>query len=137
VNDWMTFIIRSYSTSLIDQNANKNNKIFYDSAFVTLFLALTMDESNNIVGFSKEKKVPRCKWTEKAIKSLLSFLKEHKEVPKELVKRRGGSGSGIKSNLWHDASNTVSDNENQYLPEQCEFKWKNIKRSCKVKITFL
>jgi len=55
-----------------------------------------MDESNTIVEFSKEKKVPRCKWTEKATKSLLYFLKEHKEVLKELVKRRCVSGSCIK-----------------------------------------
>jgi len=28
----------------------------------------------------------------------------------------------------------ISDNENQYLPEQCEVKWKNIKQTCKVNL---
>src|ERR1043165_9159652 len=73
----------------------------------------------------------RIKWTDKNIKSLLSFLKEHKKVLKELVKKRGGSGN-IKKELWNRASIKVSDNENRFLPEQCEFKWKNIKQACKV-----
>ena len=96
-----------------------------------------MEESNLTMERSKEKKVPRCKWTEKAIKLLLYLLKGYKEELKVLVKKRGGSGNNIKSDLWNCISIMVSDNENQYLPEQCETKWKNIKRSCKVKLLSL
>ncbi len=46
------------------------------------------------------------------------FLKEHKEILKELVKPRGCSGN-IKKELWKCASIKVSDNENRFLPEQC------------------
>ncbi len=77
-----------------------------------------------------EKKI---KWVEKNIKLLLYFLEENKEVLKELVKKRGGSGN-IKKELWKCASIVVSDNENQFLPKQCEFKWKNIKQACKVNL---
>ncbi len=64
---------------------------------------------------SNEKKI---KWAEKDIRSLLFFLKEHKEILKELVKKRGCSGN-IKKELWKCASIKVSDNENRFLPEQC------------------
>ena len=74
-----------------------------------------------------------CKWSEKAKKSLLSFTKDHKEVLKELVAKRGRSNN-IKTELWNKAATLISDNENQYLPEQCEVKWKNIKRACKVNL---
>jgi|ERR1044071_745214 hypothetical protein len=79
---------------------------------------------------SNEKKI---RWAEKDIKSLLSFLEKHKKVLKELVKKRGGSGN-IKKELWNRASIKVSDNETRFLPEQCEFKWKNIKQACKVNL---
>ena len=51
---------------------------------------IELSESNINEEPSNEKKV---KWTEKDIKLLLSFLKKHKEVLKELVKKRGGSGN--------------------------------------------
>ncbi len=41
---------------------------------------------------------------------------------------RGGSGN-IKKKLWKRASIMISDEETQYLPEQCEHKWKNIKQA--------
>ncbi len=90
-----------------------------------------MEESNTTMKLSNEKK-SRCKWTEKAIKSLLSFTKDHKEVLKELVAKRGGS-SNIKAELWSEAATLISDNENRYSHEQCEVKWKNIKRAFMVK----
>jgi len=60
-------------------------------------------------------------------------LKGHKDILKKLVEKRGGSGN-IKKELWMYASIMISDNENQYLPEQCEVKWKNIKQTCKVNL---
>ncbi|CAI2167341.1 13102_t:CDS:2 [Funneliformis geosporum] len=64
------------------------------------------------------------------INLLLLFLKAHKKELKQLVEKRGGSGN-IKKELWKCASIIVSDNENIFLPEQCEFKKKNIKQACK------
>ncbi len=52
-------------------------------------------EQNTYEEPSNEKKI---KWTEKDVKLLLSFLEEHKEVLKKLVKKRGGSGN-IKKEL--------------------------------------
>ncbi|CAI2164946.1 17360_t:CDS:2 [Funneliformis geosporum] len=75
-------------------------------------------------------KASKLKWTAKSTKSLLLFLRRHKEVLKHLVEKRGGSGN-IKKELWTRASITVSDDEDKYLPEQCEFKWKNIKQAYK------
>ena len=117
--------------------STKIGKIFYHPLLLIFSLALIMEGSNTMVELSKEKKVPRCKWTEKAVESLLLFLKEYKGTLKELVKKRGGNDGNIKSNLWDYISIMVSDDENQYLPKQCEVKWKNIKRYYKVKLLSL
>ncbi|CAI2187034.1 10725_t:CDS:2, partial [Funneliformis geosporum] len=101
--------------------------------------ALTTEGSNTIMSLFESsanvnppnEKRARLKWTQKSIKLLLSFLNENKQVLKELVEKRSGSGN-IKKELWMSASIVVSDNENLYLPKQCEFKWKNIKQDCKI-----
>ncbi|CAI2183898.1 7961_t:CDS:2 [Funneliformis geosporum] len=119
------------------------NNFYFESAYdfpigEQYVQASTMEGSNTITRLFEssakmkpfnEKRV-RIKWTKKSITLLLSFLNEHKQVLKELVEKRGGSGN-IKKDLWMCASIVVSDNENQYLPKQCEFKWKNIKQVCK------
>ncbi|CAI2187253.1 7016_t:CDS:2 [Funneliformis geosporum] len=101
--------------------------------------ASNMEESSNIMKSFEINTIKkpfnvksRFKWTKKSTKLLLSFLKEHKEELKELVEKRGGSGNN-KKELWECASIRVSDNQNQYIPEpeQCEYKWKNIKQACK------
>ncbi|CAG8620849.1 12691_t:CDS:2 [Funneliformis caledonium] len=77
----------------------------------------------------------KIKWNDISIKSLLIFLKEKKEVLKVLVENRGGIGDiTIKKELWEHASEVVYNGVNLYYsPEQCETKWRNIRRTCKCK----
>ena len=54
-------------------------------------------------------KALRVKWTEPAIKALLSFLLEHKEKLEELKYKRGATSNPENVQLWKDAEKFLLD----------------------------
>ena len=82
----------------------------------------------------KPVKPPRVKWTEPAIKALLSFLLEHKERLEELKYKRGATSNPENVQLWKDAENFLLDFnlEYSYNNVQIANKWKNLVDNYKV-----
>jgi len=79
-------------------------------------------------------KAPRVKWTEAAIKALLSFLLEHKEKLEELKYKRGATSNLENVQLWKDAENFLLDFnfKQSYNNVQIANKWKNLVDNYKV-----
>lgn len=79
-------------------------------------------------------KISRIKWTENAIKALLSFLIENKERLEELKYKRGATSNPENVQLWKDAENYLFDFnfEHSYNNVQIANKWKNLVDNYKV-----
>ena len=82
----------------------------------------------------KTTKTPRVKWTENAIKALLSFLIENKERLEELKYKRGATSNPENVQLWKDAEKFLLDFnfEQSYNNVQIANKWKNLVDTYKV-----
>jgi hypothetical protein len=76
----------------------------------------------------------RVKWSENAIKALLSFLLEHKEKVEELKYTRGASSNPGNIQLWKDAEAFLLtfNFEQFYNNIQIANKWKNLVDNYKV-----
>jgi hypothetical protein len=84
---------------------------------------------------SKVNKSPRVKWTEEAIKALLSFLLENKKRLEELKYKRGAMSNPENVELWKDAEAfllTFNTFEQKYNNVQIANKWKNLVDNYKV-----
>ena len=80
-------------------------------------------------------RAPRVKWTESAIKALLSFLLENKKRLEELKYKRGAMSNPENVQLWRDAEaflSTYEDFEQTYNNIQIANKWKNFVDNYKV-----
>jgi hypothetical protein len=93
----------------------------------------TINNNDNING---NKTKGTCKWSEPPIKNLLSFLAERKSELESLKTQRGGSKNS-KSNLWLEASSTLSNYGYTYSSQQCQDKWKNLLKEYKVLLLFM
>jgi hypothetical protein len=76
----------------------------------------------------------RIKWSENAIKALLSFLLEHKEKVEELKYTRGATTNPGNIQLWKDAEAFLLtfNFEQSYNNIQIANKWKNLVDNYKV-----
>ena len=76
----------------------------------------------------------RIKWSENAVKALLSFLLEHKEKVEELKYTRGATSNPGNIQLWKDAEAFLLtfNFEQSYNNVQIANKWKNLVDSYKV-----
>ena len=76
----------------------------------------------------------RIKWSENAIKALLSFLLEHKEKVEELKYTRGATTNSGNIQLWKDAEAFLLtfNFEQSYNNIQIANKWKNLVDNYKV-----
>ena len=76
----------------------------------------------------------RIKWSENAVKALLSFLLEHKEKVEELKYTRGATSNPGNIQLWKDAEAFLLtfNFEQSYNIVQIANKWKNLVDSYKV-----
>lgn len=83
---------------------------------------------------SKKDKAPRTKWSEEAIKALLSFLLEHKDKLEELKYKRGATSNPGNVKLWKDAETFLLtfNFEQSYSNIQIANKWKNLVDNYKV-----
>jgi hypothetical protein len=82
----------------------------------------------------KSTKTLRVKWTENAIKALLSFLLENKEKLEELKYKRGATSNPESVQLWKDAEIFLLEFsfEQSYSNVQIANKWKNLVDNYKV-----
>ena len=82
----------------------------------------------------KTNKAPRVKWTENAIKALLSFLIENKKKLEGLKYKRGATSNPKNVQLWKDAEKFLLDFnfEQSYNNVQIANKWKNLIDNYKV-----
>ncbi len=82
----------------------------------------------------KTTKASRVRWTENAIKALLSFLVENKERLEELKYKRGATSNPENVQLWKDAEKFLLDLnfEQSYNKVQIANKWKNLVDNYKV-----
>lgn len=83
---------------------------------------------------SKKDKTSRTKWSENAIKALLSFLLEHKDKLEELKYTRGTTSNPGNVQLWKDAEVFLLtfNFEQSYSNIQIANKWKNLVDNYKV-----
>ena len=83
---------------------------------------------------SKKDKPPRTKWSESAIKALLSFLLEHKDKLEELKYTRSATSNPGNVQLWKDAEVFLLtfNFEQSYGNIQIANKWKNLVDNYKV-----
>lgn len=79
-------------------------------------------------------KASRVRWTEPAIKALLSFLLEHKEKLEDLKYKRGAASNPESVQLWKDAEAffLTFEFEQSYSVVQIANKWKNLVDNYKV-----
>src|SRR6266516_6090571 len=82
----------------------------------------------------KTTKASRVRWTENAIKALLSFLIENKKKLEELKYKRGATSNPENVQLWKDAEKFLLDFnfEQSYNNVQIANKWKNLVDTYKV-----
>lgn len=83
---------------------------------------------------AKNDKTSRTKWSESAIKALLSFLLEHKNKLEELKYTRGATSNPGNVQLWKDAEAFLLtfSFEHSYSNIQIANKWKNLVDNYKV-----
>jgi hypothetical protein len=77
----------------------------------------------------------RVRWTDNAVKALLSFLLENKERVEELRYKRGATSNPENVQLWKDAETFLSafeGLEQSYNNIQIANKWKNLVDNYKV-----
>lgn len=95
-----------------------------------------MESTHKKTGKDKKgTKAPRVKWTENAIKALLSFLLDNKKRLEELKYKRGATSNPENVQLWKDAEvflTTFEDFEQSYNNVQIANKWKNLVDNYKV-----
>ena len=82
----------------------------------------------------KVTKAPRVRWTDNAIKALLSFLLENKERLEELKYKREATSNSENVQLWKNAANFLLEFnfEQSYNNVQIANKWKNLVDNYKV-----
>ena len=83
---------------------------------------------------SNGSKIQKAKWTKKACELLLSYVERNKKEVDLLTRTRSHE---IKGKLWKNASDELRHRGYKYTSVQCSFKWKNIKKYCKVGGFFL
>src|SRR5215469_893238 len=83
---------------------------------------------------SKKDKTLRTKWSESAIKALLSFLLEHKDKLEELKYTRDATSNPGNVQLWKDAETFLLtfNFEQSYSNIQIANKWKNLLDNYKI-----
>lgn len=92
-------------------------------------------KNKNAAKGEKTTKALRVKWTENAIKALLSFLIENKKRLEELKYQRGATSNPENIQLWKDAEAfflTFEDFVYTYNNVQIANKWKNLVDNYKV-----
>ena len=77
---------------------------------------------------ARKDKPSRTKWSESAIKALLSFLLEHKDKLEELKYTRRATSNSGNVQLWKDAEDFLLtfNFEQSYSNIQIANKWKNL-----------
>ncbi|CAG8663171.1 15436_t:CDS:2, partial [Funneliformis caledonium] len=122
-------ICKIYNDENPDREFSKKDKKSIEFCLNNYLGQIKQGESSNgseSLQSKTTKKVP-CKWDVLTIQSLLAYLEANeKEVRK--LRFRGRKVKEVKKKLWKGASDYLRC---QYHDEQCEIKWKNMKRICK------